>query len=75
MGRRKKISNKAFNEEGFSLIKKFERQALHASLLGFIHPLLKTNEIFSGNAIRSQKIGQGVENTNIINIYSLPKRV
>ena len=46
-GKRKKISNKAFNEEGFSLIKKFERQALHASLLGFVHPITKKPMKFS----------------------------
>ena len=38
-GRRKKISNKALNEEGFNLANEFQRQALHASTLGFIHPL------------------------------------
>ena len=38
-GRRKKISNKALNEDGFNSVNKFNRQALHASLLGFIHPL------------------------------------
>ena len=46
-GKRKKISNKAFNAEGVSLIKKFERQALHASLLGFIHPITKKPMKFS----------------------------
>jgi 23S rRNA pseudouridine1911/1915/1917 synthase len=38
-GRRKKISNKALNEDGFNSVNKFNRQALHASLLGFTHPL------------------------------------
>ena len=38
-GRRKKISNKALNEDGFNLANEFQRQALHASVLGFIHPL------------------------------------
>mgnify|MGYP000002670267 FL=1 len=37
-GRRKKISYKALNENGFISVNKFNRQALHASLLGFIHP-------------------------------------
>ena len=38
-GRRRKISNKALNEDGFNLVNEFRRQALHASVLGFIHPL------------------------------------
>ena len=38
-GRRKKISNKALNEDGFNSVNEFQRQALHASFLGFIHPL------------------------------------
>ena len=37
-GRRKKISNKALNEDGFNSVNEFQRQALHASVLGFIHP-------------------------------------
>ena len=37
-GRRRKISNKALNEDGFNLVNEFRRQALHASVLGFIHP-------------------------------------
>ena len=38
-GRRKKISNKALSKDGFNLVNEFQRQALHASVLGFIHPL------------------------------------
>ena len=37
-GKRKKISNKALNENAFISVNKFSRQALHASLLGFMHP-------------------------------------
>ena len=37
-GRRKKISNKALNEDGFNLVNEFQRQALHISSW-FIHPL------------------------------------
>jgi 23S rRNA pseudouridine1911/1915/1917 synthase len=46
-GRRKKISNKALNEESFNSVNKFHRQALHASFLGFIHPLTSEYMKFS----------------------------
>jgi 23S rRNA pseudouridine1911/1915/1917 synthase len=46
-GRRKKISNKALNEEGFNSVNEFQRQALHASVLGFIHPLIDKPMKFS----------------------------
>ena len=46
-GRRKKISNKALNEDGFNSVNKFHRQALHASFLGFIHPLTSEYMKFS----------------------------
>ena len=46
-GRRKKISNKALNEDGFNSVNKFHRQALHASFLGFIHPLTSEYMEFS----------------------------
>ena len=46
-GRRKKISNKALNEDGFNSVSKFHRQALHASFLGFIHPLTSEYMKFS----------------------------
>ena len=48
-GRRKKISNKALNEDGFNLVNEFQRQALHASFLGFIHPLTGKQMKFSLN--------------------------
>ena len=46
-GRRKKISNKALNEDGFNSVNEFQRQALHASVLGFIHPLTGKQMKFS----------------------------
>ena len=46
-GRRKKISNKALNEDGFNSVNEFQRQALHASFLGFIHPLTGKQMKFS----------------------------
>ena len=46
-GRRKKISNKALKEDGFNSVNKFHRQALHASFLGFIHPLTSEYMKFS----------------------------
>ena len=38
-GRQRKISNKALNEDGFNSVNEFQRQALHASILGFTQPL------------------------------------
>ena len=46
-GRRRKISNKALNEDRFNLVNGFQRQALHASVLGFIHPLTGKSMKFS----------------------------
>ena len=46
-GRRKKISHKALSEDGFNSVNKFHRQALHASFLGFIHPLTSEYMKFS----------------------------
>ena len=46
-GRRKKISNKALSEDGFNSVNEFQRQALHASFLGFIHPLTGKQMKFS----------------------------
>ena len=46
-GRRKKISNKALNEDCFNSVNKFHRQALHASFLGFIHPFTSEYMKFS----------------------------
>ena len=46
-GRQKKISNKALNEDGFNLVNEFQRQALHASVLGFTHPSTGTPMKFS----------------------------
>ena len=46
-GRRKKISNKALKEDGFNSVKEFQRQALHASVLGFVHPLTDKQMKFS----------------------------
>ena len=68
-GRRRKISNKALNEDGFNLVNEFQRQALHASVLGFIHPLTGKPMKFSVDMPSDiQNLALGVEKINNIHI-------
>ena len=45
-GRRRKLSPKAVTEAGLEAVKNFSRQALHAAVLGFVHPVSNTNISF-----------------------------
>jgi 23S rRNA pseudouridine1911/1915/1917 synthase len=45
-GGRRKLSPKAVTEAGLEAVKSFSRQALHAAILGFVHPVSKTNMRF-----------------------------
>jgi len=45
-GGRRKLSPKAVTEAGLEAVKSFSRQALHAAVLGFVHPVSKTNMRF-----------------------------
>jgi 23S rRNA pseudouridine1911/1915/1917 synthase len=45
-GGRRKLSPKAVTEAGLEAVKSFPRQALHAAVLGFVHPASKTNMRF-----------------------------
>ena len=77
-GGRRKLSHKAFSEAAREAVAAFPRQALHAAVLGFVHPVSGENIRFEADfACRyggSFDAGAGRARLNVIRHVGAPER-